>query len=113
MRLVTLVTGTTLAACASPSPTEFTDGGDDTPAVAGMTYAWDFDDGALPPPFFDVLGDWRVEDGALLQAGAFADPDFPRMIVEDLQFTDLHLSVRCRAESGSTDRVCGLVFHAV
>ena len=102
-----------LAACGgSPSPTGFTDGGADIDAIAGMTYSWDFAEAALPPSFYSVLGEWQVGDGAIAQTGAFNDPDFPRIVIEDLQFTDLHLSVRCRPEAGSTDRACGLLFRA-
>ncbi len=105
-----------VVACADPVPTEFSDGGEDTPAVSGMTYAWSFDTdapGALPSPWFNVLGDWRVEDGAVVQGGEFGGPDFPRVLVEGLQFTDLKMMVRCRMESGQTDQACGLVFRAV
>lgn len=101
--------------CADPVPTTFSDGGADTPAVAGMTYAWAFDQdapGPMPAPWFDVLGDWQIEDGAVLQAGVFGDPDFPRVVFEGLQFTDLKLSVKCQMESGDTDRACGLMFRA-
>src|SRR5258706_10532029 len=98
------------------SPTQFNDGGDDTPATPGMTYTWSFDDtptGTLPADMFDVLGNWVVDQGALLQSGSFHDGDFPRVLVENLTFTDLHLSVRCRPEAGSGDQACGLVFRAV
>jgi hypothetical protein len=101
------------SACAGdPSPTQFTDGGADTLAVAGMTYAWSFDDNTIPPSFFNVLGDWRVSGGELVQAGDFASPDFPRLVIEDLSAVDFHLSVRCKAERGDTDRACGLLFRA-
>lgn len=79
-----------------------------------MTYAWSFDaDGALPAPWFNVLGDWRVENGAVLQAAEHDGPDFPRVLLEGLQFKDFKMSVRCRMESGDTDKACGLVFRAV
>lgn len=105
-----------VAACADPVPTHFSDGGPDTPAVSGVTYAWSFDadaPGALPSPWFNVLGDWRVEDGAVVQAAELGGPDFPRVLFEGLQFTDLKMTVRCRMESGNTDKACGLVFRAV
>jgi hypothetical protein len=105
-----------IVGCADPVATEFSDGGPDTPAVAGMTYAWSFDQdapGAMAAPWFNVLGDWRVEDGAVVQAGEYGNPDFPRVLFEGLQFTDLKMSVRCRMETGDTDKACGLVFRAV
>jgi hypothetical protein len=67
----------------------------------------------MPSPWFEVLGDWQIDNGTARQLGSFADPDFPRVILEDLQFTDLELSVKCRTELGSTDRACGLIFRAV
>lgn len=100
-----------LAACADPSPTNFTDGGADNLAAPG-TYSWNFDDGQLPPEFFNVLGDWTVENGELVQTGAFAKPDFPRMVIQDLSVTDFHLSVTCKSDRGETDRACGLLFRA-
>jgi hypothetical protein len=100
-----------LAACADPSPTNFSDGGDDTLAAPG-TYSWNFDDGQLPAEYFNVLGDWNVEGGELVQSGAFNDPDFPRMIIEGLSVTDFHLSVRCKSDGGNIDRACGLLFRA-
>jgi hypothetical protein len=100
-----------LAACADPSPTMFTDAGDDTLAAPG-TYRWNFDDGQMPAEYFNVLGDWSVEGGELVQSGSFADPDFPRMIIEDLAVADFHLSVRCKTDGGDIDRACGLLFRA-
>lgn len=104
------------AACgADPTPTEFTDGGDDIPAESGRTYTWSFDAdpaGALPDDFIRVLGDWQVVEGALAQLGEFADPDFPRVIIRDLTFTDFVFRARCRAEAGDTDQACGLLFRA-
>ncbi len=111
-----VVIATALAACADPVATSYSNVGPDTPAAAGMTYAWTFDQdaaGPLPAPWFSVLGDWRVDHGTLLQGGRFGDPDFPRVVYEGLQFTDLHIAVKCRMESGDTDRACGLVFRAV
>jgi hypothetical protein len=99
-------------ACADPSPTNFTDGGADTLAIAGMTYTWSFDDNSMPPAFFNVLGDWKVEAGELVQTGDFPSPDYPRLVIEDLSAVDFHLSVRCKVERGDTDRACGLLFRA-
>ena len=45
------------------------------------------------------------------QLGSFGDPDFPRIIVEDLTFADLTVRVRCKPERGGTDRACGLMFR--
>lgn len=104
--------GLALAACADPSPTNFTDGGEDIPVPAGTTVAWQFDDG-MPPDLFNVLGDWSVENGTLRQTGEWPNPDYPRLIALDRTFTDLTLSVRCRLEAGDTDRACGLMFRAV
>ena len=67
-----------------------------------------------------VLGTWKLEGEAsapsgfqvLRQTGRFRDPDFPRVIVEGLVFTDLALRVRCRPEAGRTDQACGLLFRA-
>ena len=105
-----------MVGCADPVSTDFSDGGPDTPAVSGMTYGWTFDGdapGVLPSPWFNVLGDWRVEDDAVVQGGTFGGPDFPRVVFEGLQFTDLKMTVRCRMESGDTDQACGLLFRAV
>jgi hypothetical protein len=101
-----------MVGCASPSPTNFTDGGEDTLATPGMTYRWSFDDGVIPPEFFSVLGAWSVDNGELVQTGSFPDPDFPRIVIENLSAIDFHLSVKCKPESGSTDRACGLLFRA-
>src|SRR5258705_10115597 len=90
--------------CTKPTPTSFTTGGDEVPADKGRRYRWSFDHaaaGALPPDFLAVLGNWKVEaaDSApsapsvLRQTGAFKAPDFPRVIVKGLTFTDLTVSV--------------------
>jgi hypothetical protein len=108
-----LVLGCTDPPLGSP---EFSDGGPETPAVVGMTYAWSFDKdakGALAAPWFEVLGDWHVVDGAVVQAGEFAGPAYPRVLLEGLQFSDLKMSVRCRMELGNVDRACGILFRAV
>jgi hypothetical protein len=66
----------------------------------------------MSAPWFDVLGDWQIDDGTVVQSARHRDSDFPRVLLEDLQFTDLKLTVKCRMESGDTDRACGIVFHA-
>jgi hypothetical protein len=101
-----------VTACADPSPTRFTDGGADTLAVPGMTYTWSFADQTMPATFFNVLGDWTIDNGELLQSGDFPSPDYPRIVIEDLSAVDFHLSVRCKTESGDTDRACGVLFRA-
>jgi hypothetical protein len=116
-----ILAATTLLAC-SKAATNFTTGGADTPAEKGKTYTWSFDAasaGALPADFISVLGDWKVAaestapsvPNVLRQTGQYGDPDFPRIVVKDLTFTDLTLRVRCRPESGSTDQACGLIFR--
>jgi hypothetical protein len=111
-----------LGACQKPTPTTLTNGGGDVPAEKGRAYRWSFDDAvadALPADFIPVLGNWKVEkdDAApsapnvLRQSGQYKDPDFPRIVVKDLTFTDLTLRVRCRPEAGGIDRACGLMFR--
>ncbi|TMQ10771.1 MAG: hypothetical protein E6J90_31430 [Deltaproteobacteria bacterium] len=117
--MLALLTG----ACAKPTPTRFTTGGDDVRAEPARTYRWGFDDAAvgdLPTDYISVLGDWKVESdpsapsapNVLRQTGAFKNPDFPRVLVKGLTFTDLTMRVRCRPEKGDVDRACGLVFRA-
>lgn len=112
-----------VTACAKPTPTQFTIGGDETPAEAGRAYRWTFDDaaaGQLPSDFIAVLGDWTVErdpgapsrPNVIRQSGAFKNPDFPRVLVKSLTFADMTVRVRCRPENGETDRACGLMFRA-
>lgn len=95
----------TAIGCAKPTPTMFTAGGDEVPAEAGRTYRWSFQeasDGALSPDFLSVLGVWRVEAAdpatatphVLRQTGSFKNPDFPRVIVKGVTFTDLTARVR-------------------
>jgi 3-keto-disaccharide hydrolase len=113
---------TSAVACAKKTPTSLTTGGGETPAEKGKTYRWTFDDaaaGAAPATFVSVLGDWKVQaeptapsqPNVLRQTGTFGNPDFPRIIVKDLTFTDLTVRVRCRPEAGSTDEACGLMFR--
>jgi hypothetical protein len=112
----------TSTACQKPTPTTFSTGGGEVAAEKGKTYRWSFDDaqpGAVQDPFVSVLGDWKIAlestapsgPNVLRQGGAFKNPDFPRVIVKDLTFTDLTVRVRCQPESGSTDRACGLMFR--
>ena len=111
------------AGCQKPSPTNFTTGGKDVAAEKGRTYRWNFDAGAtggLPGELANVLGDWKIAaestapsgPNVLRQTGHYGDPDFPRVLVNDLTFTDLTIKVRCRPESSGTDQACGLVFRA-
>ena len=103
-----------VAACGGPlTPTRYTDGGAKNPAERGRSYTWNFEGASsLPDSFFVVLGDWKVESGALKQVGAFRSGDYPRIVVRDLTFGDLKLKVNCRPETGRTDRACGLIFRA-
>src|SRR5262249_54028269 len=48
----------------------------------------------------------------LRQTGEFYNADFPRVLVNDLTFTNATVRVKCRPEDGDTDRACGLVFRA-
>jgi hypothetical protein len=110
------------SACQKAVPTNFTTGGNEVPAEAGKTYRWTFDDaaaGALPGDFINVLGQWAVvaettapsAPNVLRQSGHYGNPDFPRVVVKDLTFTDLTIRIRCRPESGGTDQACGLIFR--
>jgi hypothetical protein len=119
LRVLALLIG----ACAKPTPTRFTAGGDEVPAEPARTYRWSFDDasvGAPPADCISVLGDWTIASeptapsapNVLRQTGAYKNPDFPRILIKGLTFTDLTLRVRCRPESGTIDRACGLVFRA-
>lgn len=110
-------------ACTKPTPTRFTTGGDEVPAEAGHTYRWSFDDtaaGSLPSEFLSGLGEWTTKSdptapsapNVLRQTGAFKSPDYPRVIVKSLTFTDVTVRVHCRPEKGEIDRACGIVFRA-
>ena len=84
-------------------------------STSSRWHRWDFDaeaPGQLPSDFINVLGDWQVQDGALAQRGSFGDPDFPRVIVRDLTFTNFTYRIRCMVDGGDTDRACGLLFRA-
>lgn len=113
-----------LVGCEKPTPTTRTTAGGEIAAEPGRTYRWSFDDaagGALPADLISVLGDWKVDadvaaasgPNVLRQTGRFKKPDFPRAIVKSLTFSDLRLAVRCRAEAGSVDQACGLMFRLV
>jgi len=119
LMLVITLLGT---ACSKPTPTTLTTAGSETLAEKGKTYRWSFDDaatGQTPNAFVSVLGQWKVQaeptlpstPNVIRQLGSFGDPDFPRIIVKDLTFTDLTVRVRCRPEKGSTDEACGLMFR--
>lgn len=105
------------------TPDIFTTGGQDTPAQIGMNYRWSFDTdaaGSTPSDFIPVLGTWQVAaegtapsaPNVIHQGATFGNPDFPRVLVKDLTFSNLRMKVRCRPESGSTDQACGLIFRA-
>ena len=119
LRVLALLAG----ACSKPTPTRFTTGGDELAAEPARTYRWSFDDvtaGGLPADYIAVLGDWTVANettapsapNVLRQTGAYKNPDFPRVMIKGLTFTDLTLRVRCRPEQGNIDRACGLMFRA-
>lgn len=105
---------------ADPTPYQFTDGGAATPAARGQTLKLDFEATApgtgTPAELAHVLGDWTVEeqDGhrILAQTGAFEDPDFPRVLARSMEFTNVHVKVRCSMRGGSTDRACGITWRA-
>jgi len=110
------------AACEESTPTVLTTGGGDLPAQTGTAYRWNFDDsqtGLKPARLATVLGEWVVEQepgcpsspNVLRQKGVFRRPDFPRVIVQDLTFSDLLVRVKCKPESGAVDRACGLIFR--
>jgi hypothetical protein len=122
MTILFLAAALGAAGCNDTSDGVFTTGGNNVPAEIGRTYSWNFDGdaaGALPDDLINVLGDWAVaEDGSspstpnlVRQSGSFGNPDFPRVVVKDLDFDNLAVSVRCRAESGDTDQACGLMFR--
>lgn len=120
--VMTVVLSLAWHGCQKATPTNFTTGGDEIPAVTGQVYQWNFDGapvGSLPDDFIKVLGQWKVEAegtapspaNVLRQSGRFNSPDFPRVVVKNLTFTDLTIRVKCRPESGSMDQACGLMFR--
>jgi len=123
IHLTLLMAAAIIVACSSElSPVNFTDGGQQNMAESGSSYTWNFDDlseSDLPNNFFNVLGDWKAmaddlapsASSVLKQSGTFNDDDFPRVVVLDLMFRNVDLSVRCRPESGEVDQACGLMFH--
>lgn len=121
-RVIGLLCVMLVVACQKPTPTSFTTGGGEVPAEKGRTYRLSFDDdatGAAPADLINVLGDWKVEHdasapstpGVLRQVGRVKRPDFPRLVLKDLIFTDVIVRVRCRPESGKVDQACGLMFR--
>ncbi|MDB4934252.1 MAG: hypothetical protein JWP87_1224 [Labilithrix sp.] len=113
--------GVAAVACAAdPTPYTFTDGGASTPAVKGTARKVDFEELSLgkgtPAPFAHVLGDWTIEQEnghrVLAQIGELEDPDFPRLLLRDTAFTNVHVKVRCSMRGGSTDRACGIIWRA-
>jgi hypothetical protein len=111
-----------LAAACQPADTMFTTGGTEVEAERGKVYKLDFDDdtGTLPTSMSSVLGQWTRDAEAtapsapnvLRQSGEFGNPDYPRVLLNDLVFTNATTRVRCRVESGGTDRACGIMFRA-
>jgi hypothetical protein len=108
-----------LAGCSSP--TRFTDGGPEMAPEPGKTYRVSFDEGSgFPDAMSNVLGDWsRAAEASapsppnvLRQTGEYHNADFPRVLLNHLTFTNSTVRVRCRPESGETDRACGLLFRA-
>src|SRR5258706_10656864 len=103
------------------SPTHFTTAGGETAAERGTLYSFPSDDaaGPLPANMSNVLGDWtRVADAVapsgpnvLRQTGEYYNADFPRVLVNDLTFSNATVRVSCRPDNGNTDRACGLVFR--
>jgi hypothetical protein len=104
---------------ADPTPYQFTDGGPDTPATKGKAVKLDFEavsPGTTPAELVHVLGDWAVqqEEGqrVLAHTGSFEDPDFPRLLLKDVAFTNVHVKVRCSMRGGDIDRACGVLWRA-
>ncbi len=113
-----LCTSIALVACAPTSDYTMTNGGASTPAVKGEVHKLDFEasaPGALPPEFVHVLGNWRVssaDSGRFLEEGGdFHNADFPRVILKDLSFTNVHVKVRCSMREGDDDKACGLMWR--
>ncbi len=95
-----------------------TDGGADHSSPPGVVQRLDFESAALgqrPSEFVSVLGDWIVSsDGrqrVLKQRGSFESDDFPRIVVKDVAFGNVHAKVRCSMQDGDEDRACGLMFR--
>jgi hypothetical protein len=118
-------------ACSAHTPGARTTAGDDTVVAKGTTYRWSFDQ--IPPvpgtgevavprerTFVGVLGHWGLaqDDDAPSPPGVYrqdvrlAPGDAPRVLVSDLFFQDVSVSVRCRPDSGMIAEGCGLVFDA-
>ena len=108
----------TLAACSGKSDYTMTTGGADTPAKKGEVRKLDFENaaaGQLPPELIHVLGDWSVVQAGgtklLKQTGDYHTDDFPRVVMKDVTFTNVHVKVRCNMSDGSTDQACGLMWR--
>jgi hypothetical protein len=117
-RSVLVLGSVSLFACGGKSPYTMTNGGADNPAPKGVPQKIDFEAapaGGLPADFAHVLGDWTVEQSngtkILKQTGEFETDDFPRIILKDLAFTNVHVKVRCAMHDGDTDRACGIMFR--
>src|SRR5262245_55818629 len=107
--------------CGCQTPTQLTTAGGEVDAEPGRTYQLTFDDatGAVPSNMTAVLGEWTREaetsapsaPNVFRQKEDFLNADFPRVILNDIVFTDATVRVRCRLEGGTTDRACGLMFR--
>jgi hypothetical protein len=98
---------------------KYSDGGGDTPADPGSTTTWSFDEAPEMPDGIDVVeGTWAVDadSDATSPPNVFrqsGEGTYPRILIRDLVYGDVELSVRCRPETGSVDQACGLLFRAV
>jgi hypothetical protein len=106
------------AACSPTSDYTQTEGGANNPAPKGKVHTFNFDDsppGVLPAEFVHVLGEWRVRQEpsgrSLEQVGEFHGSDFPRVILKDIAFTNVHVKVRCSMREGDDDQACGLMWR--
>ena len=120
-RIMVLAAIGTMALALTGCPTTdytMTNGGADTPAPKGKVHKLDFESakpGDLPPDFAHVLGEWKVQAGPdwkiLRQDGAYHTNDFPRVILKDTTFTNVHVKVKCAMLAGSTDKACGIMLR--
>jgi hypothetical protein len=118
---VSLLAALVLFVSASCSPTSDyvkTNGGADTPSPKGEVRRVDFESasvGALPLEFINVLGEWTVESSGsgkiLKQRGDYHNADFPRIVLKDFSFENVHVKARCSMQDGDDDRACGLMFR--
>ncbi len=116
---VLLLAAAAIGCKADPTPYAATDGGPHTPVAKGVTRKMDFETsapGARPTELAHVLGDWAVEgepgQRVLAQTGEFEEPDFPRLLLRETSFTNVHVKVRCSMRGGDTDRACGTMWRA-